>query len=104
MSQQTIPSFPAVLGQKRWQRTTRVPIHMGHRAQTFNLLLAIAVGLHILFDGTYIIQGLAYSNLIKLSFLGLLLILALRDGGPLGRPATVIVLVAGVGTETWIST
>lgn len=63
------------------------------RAYAFNLILAVAVALHLMFDGTYLLQGLAYSNVIKLAFFGLLTILALRDGGPLGRPAALIMFV-----------
>ena len=62
------------------------------RRQMFNLLVVVGVAAHLLFDGSYIIQGLAQSNLIKLSFLAMFLLLALRDGGQL-RGLALIVLV-----------
>ena len=96
MSEQPVPSFPTRFGLQSRRGPDTFSIRFSYRAQTFNLLLVAAVALHLLFDGTYIIQGLAYSNAIKLGFLGLLLILAVRDGGPLGRPATLIILAYGL--------
>ncbi len=101
MSEQTVPSFPTRFGLQSGRRPATSSVRFSHRAQAFNLLLAVAVAMHLLFDGTYIIQGLAYSNVVKFGFLGLLLILAVRDGGPVGRPAFVVILVyAGLSLQS----
>ena len=96
MREQATLSFPPSLGVQRGQRPTAFSTLATDQAQAFNILVAVAVVMHLLFDGTNIVQGLAYSSAIKFGFLALLLILALRDGGPLGRPATLIVLVYGL--------
>ena len=73
------------------------PISTGAgRAQLFNVLLAICVGLYLFFDGSYVLQGLAMSTLIKIGVLALLFVLAWGDGGKLGRPALAVLTIYGL--------